>query len=137
MYQRKKTDYLPAIALSQTERQQQTQLIMKLFEHWKLTIKQQAILLGLSPNTETSIYNYKTLKQYLPTYRDTQDRIRHLLTIHKFLRRAYVFNTELAYSWMTTSNADFDHIRPLDVIAKEGFMGLVKIKTYLELNQSV
>lgn len=137
MHQRMKSNYLPIVVLSQEERQQQTQLIMKLFEHWKLTIKQQAILLGLSPNTETSIYNYKTLKQCLPTYRDTQDRIKHLLVIHKYLRRAYPFNKELAYRWISTKNADFDRVSPFDVIAEEGFMGLVKIRMYLELNQSV
>jgi hypothetical protein len=120
--------------LTEVERRQQTQLIMKLFEHWKLTFKQQAILLGTSPNTETSIYNYKNNKSYLSTSRDTQDRVSYLLAIHKYLRRAYPFNKELAYAWINTKNADFNYLSPLEVIANEGFMGLVRIKMYLELN---
>jgi hypothetical protein len=123
--------------LSRKERQQQTQLIMKLFELWKLTTKQQAILIGTSPNTETGIYNYKNNKNYLPINRDTQDRIRLLLTIHQHLRKAYPFNKELAYQWMTTRNMDFAHLSPVDVIAEEGIMGLVRIKRYLELNAAI
>jgi hypothetical protein len=122
-------------ALTVAERKQQTQMLMKLFEHWKLTYKQQAIVLGLSPNTETSIHRYKNGKQYLPLFRDIQDRIQHLLTIHKYLRRAYPINKNLAYQWITTPNMDFNRQSPLEMICQEGYMGLVKIKQYLELHQ--
>lgn len=126
--------YEPA-SLTVAERKQQTQMVMKLFEHWKLTYKQQAIVLGLSPNTETSIHRYKNGKQYLPLFRDIQDRVQHLLAIHKYLRRAYPFNNELVYQWISTPNIDYNHQSPLDIICKEGYMGLVKIRQYLELNQ--
>ncbi|OAI49450.1 hypothetical protein AYO45_02480 [Gammaproteobacteria bacterium SCGC AG-212-F23] len=122
-------------ALTEAERKQQTQLIMQLFAHWRLNYKQQAIVLGLSANTETSIYLYKCGKRYLPEYRDIQDRIKHLLTIHKYLRRAYSSNKELAYRWIVTPNTDFNLCSPFDVIDQEGHMGLVKIRHYLEANQ--
>lgn len=122
-------------ALSTTERKQQTRMIMQLFDHWNLTYKQQAIALGLSPNTGTSISKYKNGEQYLPLLRDIQDRIGHLLAIHKYLRRAYPFNKELAYRWITTPNADFNHQCPFDVIDREGYMGLVSIRNYLKLSQ--
>lgn len=121
-------------SLTTMERAHQTQMIMKLFQLWNLTTKQQAIALGLSPNTGTSIDNYKKGK-FLPLYRDIQDRIGHLLAIHKNLRQIYPYNKELAYQWITTPNADFDNQSPFDVIAVEGYMGLVSIRTYLELNQ--
>lgn len=120
---------------NELERKQQTELVMKLFELWKLTYKQQAILLGLSPNTETSIHRYKTGKQYLPLYRDIQDRLGHLLAIHKYLRRAYPYNDELAYAWILTSNADFENFSPFDIAYKDGYMGLMRIRNYLEANQ--
>jgi hypothetical protein len=123
------------LSLSETERQQQTDMIMKLFDLWGLTYKQQAIALGLSPNTETSIYRYKNGKQYLPLFRDMQDRVGHLLAIHKYLRRAYPFNKELAYRWVTTPNADFSNQPPFDAISQDGYMGLIKVRNYLELNQ--
>lgn len=121
--------------LTDKERQQQTELIMNLFGKWGLTYKQQAIALGLSPNTETGIHRYKTGKQFLPQYRDIQDRVGHLLAIHKLLRRAYPYNIELAYQWILAQNADFDYKRPFDVIAEKGYLGLVEVREYLELNQ--
>ena len=117
------------------EREQQTTLIMNLFERWRLTYKQQAIMLGTSPRTATSINNYKKGKTYLPQNRDTQDRITHLLAIHKYLRRVYPLNKELAYRWITTANSDFNNESPFEIISKEGLMGLVRVRQYLELNQ--
>ena len=126
--------YEPA-ALSELERKQQTEMIMQLFKLWQLTARQQAIALGLSPKTETSIYNYKNGTNSLPLYRDLQDRVVHFLAIHKFLRRAYPFNKELAYRWISTANADFDFQTPFTVIQREGYLGVVKIRNYLELHQ--
>lgn len=123
--------YVPQ-TLSIAERWHQTQLVMKLFKLWKLTYKQQAIALGLSPNTESSIHNYKSGKQHLPQFRDIQDRIRLLLLIHKHLRRAYSFNKELAYRWIMTRNRDFKNCTPFEIISRDGFMGLVMINKYLE-----
>ena len=121
-------------SLSEKERAHQTQMIMKLFQFWHLTNKQQAIVLGLSPNTGTSIDNYKK-GGYLPQYRDIQDRVGHLFAIHKYLRRVYPLNKELAYRWMTTPNADFNNQSPFDVICQEGYMGVVRIRNYLEFNE--
>ncbi|OAI46006.1 hypothetical protein AYO45_01990 [Gammaproteobacteria bacterium SCGC AG-212-F23] len=124
-------------SLTEEERKQQTRIIVRLFEHWNLTYKQQAIMLGLSPNTLTSIYYYKHGKRCLPEYRDMQERVENLLVIHKYLRQAYPFNKELVYRWMTTPNADFNSITPFDIISKEGYMGLVRIRNYLELNKTI
>jgi len=121
--------------MTDEERRAQTELIMNLFAKWNLTYKQQAIMLGLSPNTESGIHRYKTGKQYLPQYRDIQDRISYLLAIHKLLRRAYPFNEELAYQWMLTSNEDFQFKSPYDLICEKGYLGLVQVKEYLELHQ--
>jgi hypothetical protein len=123
--------------LTQLERKQQTQMIMQLFKHWQLTAKQQAVALGLSPNTETSIYNYKNGNNFLPLYRDLQDRLGHYFAIHQYLRRAYPFNKELVYRWILTPNADFNLRTPFDVIQQEGYMGLVKIRSYLEFHQQL
>lgn len=118
--------------LEKDERKYQTELIMKLFENWDLTIRQQAIALGLSPDTGTSIHNYKNGKHYLPLSRDIQDRIGHLLAVHKYLRRAYPFNKMLVYRWISTPNSDFNQQTPFDVIEQQGLLGLVEIRNYLE-----
>jgi hypothetical protein len=129
------TVHFEPVFLNNVERKQQTKMIMRLFEHWQLTYKQQAIALGLSPNTETSIHRYKNGRQCLPLYRDIQDRVGHLLAIHKYLRRAYPFNKNFVYHWITTPNSDFNLQIPFDIICKEGYMGLVKVRNYLEFSQ--
>lgn len=120
---------------NETEREQQTRMIMTLFELWHLTDKEKAIALGLSPGTQTSIHKYKTGKQHLPLTRDAQDRIGHLLAIHKFLRRAYPFNKELAYQWIKTTNTDFNNSTPFDLISQKGYLGLIQVRYYLEMNE--
>lgn len=122
-------------SLSNEERQQETEMIMQLFKHWQLTSAECAILLGLSPNTGTSIHSYNTGKATLPKYRDTQDRVGHLLAIHRYLKQAYPFNDDLAYRWMKTRNADFKYFTPLQIIDGEGFAGLLRIRQYLESDQ--
>jgi hypothetical protein len=109
-----------------------TKMIMKLFEHWKLTYEQQAMLLSLSPNTHSTIARYKRGVAKISPARDTQDRVSHLLSIHKHLRRIFPLNKELVYEWPTTPNKAFQGRSPIQVIADEGFVGLVQIKQYLE-----
>jgi len=117
--------------LSDKEREQQTSMIMQLFKHWQLTNSERALILGLSPRTGTSINNYNTGKAYLPQYRDIQDRVGHLFAIHRYLKRAYPYNTELAYRWIKTPNFDFQQHTPLEIIVNEGFAGLLRVRNYL------
>ena len=121
--------------LTDKNRADQTKMIMKLFGLWGLSNKEMALTLGLSPNTETSIHRYKNNKQYLPLYRDIQDRVGHLLAIHKYLRRVYGLHQELVYQWIKTPNADFNAQSPIQVICREGYLGLVKVRSYLEAHQ--
>ena len=120
---------------TEAERKEQTRMIMKLFELWHLTDKEKAIALGLSTSTQTSIHKYKTGKQNLPLITDIQDRIGHLLAIHKYLRRAYAFDKELAYQWIKTINTDFNNRTPFDLISQKGFLGLIQVRYYLEMNE--
>jgi hypothetical protein len=109
-----------------------TRMIMQLFEHWKLTYEQQAALLSLSTNTHSTIARYKRGAAILSRDRDTQDRIGHLLAIHKYLRSVFPLNKELAYAWPTTANRYFLGKTPIEIIADEGFLGLVRVRRYLE-----
>lgn len=109
-----------------------TKMIMRLFELWRLTYEQQAQLLGLSPKTKSSIAKYKKGELNLPQYRDIQDRITHLLVIHKSLRQIFPENQDLAYQWPTIHNRAFDHMTPVELVCKEGFLGMIRIRKYLE-----
>lgn len=109
-----------------------TQMVMRLFEHWRLTYEQQAMLLSLSTHTRSTIARYKRGDATLQKDRDTQDRIAHLLAIHKYLRNIFPRNKELVYTWPTTPNRHFGDRSPVQVIDEEGFVGLIKVRQYLE-----
>jgi hypothetical protein len=124
-------------ALSEQERTSQTKMIMRLFELWSLTPAQQAVCLGLSTRTRTNIHKYKTGKALLPLYRDIQERIKILLTIHKYLRKLFPRNEEIVYAWMTLPNRYFENFSPLDITHQKGLIGLDTIQKYLERALSI
>lgn len=109
-----------------------TQMIMRLFEHWSLTYQEQANLLGLSTKTNTTISRYKKGESHIKFDRDTYDRVRILLSIHQSLRTIFPLNKSLAYAWPKTRNLHFKGKTPVEVIAEEGFLGLVNVQHYLE-----
>lgn len=108
-----------------------TQMLMRLFELWQLTNKEQANLLSLSPNTRTTLAGYRSGKTALPNNRDTIDRIKYLLSIHKNLRAIFPNNKELAYAWPKSPNKHFHNKSPIEVIIDDGFLGLVNVHNYL------
>jgi len=126
----------PQTAHSITSDQRQslavTKMVMRLFEHWKITYEQQAMLLDLSSRTHSTIANYKHGRAVLPNNRDTQDRVRFLLGVHQQLRKLFPLNLKLVYAWPTTPNQFFTGRTPILVIEQEGFLGLVKVYRYLE-----
>ncbi len=72
-------------------------MIMRLFDHWKLTTADQLELLGLSANSRRMLTPYRKSKA-LPNNRDMQDRLGWLLVIHQNLRTLYPSNPELCHS---------------------------------------
>ncbi|MCW5588257.1 MAG: hypothetical protein KIT27_01210 [Legionellales bacterium] len=109
-----------------------TKMVMRLFEHWKLTYEEQASLLGLSVKTNTSIARYKRGDSQFSLDRDKRDRVAHLLTIHKYLRMIYPKNRNLAYAWPKSKNVAFGSKTPVEVITEDGFEGLLRIRNHLE-----
>ncbi|MDF1655608.1 MAG: hypothetical protein P1U34_10905 [Coxiellaceae bacterium] len=109
-----------------------TNMIMRLFEHWKLTYEEQAKLLDFSSKTHSTINRYKNGTSAIRFDRDTYDRVRFLLAIHKLLRMLFPMNLELAYAWPKTTNQFFHGRTPVEVVFEEGFLGLVRVHDYLE-----
>jgi hypothetical protein len=109
-----------------------TKMIMRLFEHWGLTYEEQSQLLGMSTRTNTSISNYKKGNRSIRFNRDNYDRVRYLLSIHKSLSTMFPHNKKLAYAWPKTPNKRFNGQTPVELIANDGFIGLVNVHNYLE-----
>ena len=129
---RKPEELYHEIKLTDKERASQTKMIMRLFDIWKISPAQQAICLGLSPRSRTSIATYRNGKAFLPLYRDIQDRIANLFIIHSTLRKLFPENKEIVYTWIHRRNKYFENYTPLEIICRDSYQGLEKVKGYLE-----
>lgn len=116
---------------SEESRQKLTQMIMRLFDHWKLTTADQLDLLGLSANSRRMLTQYRK-KGVLPNNRDMQDRLGWLLVIHQNLRTLYPENPEICYSWIHRRNQHLDNWMPLEVMKKKGLIGIFFVAQLLE-----
>jgi hypothetical protein len=106
-------------------------MLMKLFDHWRLTTQEQLDVLGFSPSNRALLARYRKGEAIAGT-RDTMERASHLLGIHKNLRLLFPHNRDLAYSWMKTRNKAFDNRAPVEVICEYGFAGLLMVLAYLD-----
>jgi hypothetical protein len=105
-------------------------MILRLFELWNLDTASQLNLLGKS---ETSRKVLSDMKQgTLAHQRDLLDRIGWLLAIHKSLHLLYPDNPTLRYDWVNRRNKILNHETPLDIMKKEGIIGLSQISHYLD-----
>ncbi len=105
-------------------------MVMRLFEHWKLTTAEQLELLGLSPTSRNVLGRYRRGNP-LQESRDLMDRAAYLLSIHKALRTLYPQNPEIVYGWVKMRNRQFDNLTPLEVMKKDGLIGLAAIDWHL------
>ena len=114
-------------------RRRLTQMIIRLFDHWKLTPRDQAALLGLSTQGRTTLSRYRR-GQALADNQDLLGRAGHLLGIHKSLRLIFPHNIDLAYRWVSQPNRRFGNAAPLDIM-KQGYEGLLAVRRYLDFER--
>lgn len=128
-------DALPAPVDLKTRdaRERLARMLTQLFDHWGLSTTEQAALLGLSADNRSTLSRYRR-GDPLADSRDLLDRAGHLLGIHKSLRILFPHDRDLAYRWMTTPNRRLD-ARPVDVIVKHGFEGLIAVRRYLDFER--
>lgn len=117
--------------ISAGDRQEIAALLMKLFALWQLGSQEQLHALGLSPRNLSALARLRRGAP-LAANRDTMDRAGHLLRIHKNLRLLFPQNRELVYRWIRARNRAFENRSPIEVIADEGFAGLLAVSHYLE-----
>jgi hypothetical protein len=120
-----------AAGQSEIDRKAIAGMLMKLFDHWKLTTEEQRDILGFSPTNRAVLTRYRK-GEALSGSRDTLERAGHLLGVHKNLRLLFPHNRDLAYAWMKSRNRAFDNLTPTEVIRKFGFAGLLMVLAYLD-----
>lgn len=86
-----------------------------LFDHWQLSTEDQAVLLGITASNHAALMHYRkgTLTDI---NRDQQDRIDHLLGIHKNLRQLFAQNMDMAYRRMTARNKAFENLTSIEMV---------------------
>ncbi|MCK6386754.1 MAG: MbcA/ParS/Xre antitoxin family protein [Zoogloea sp.] len=106
-------------------------MLMKLFDHWKLSTEEQLDALGFSVTNRAALARYRR-GEPISGSRDTLERAGHLLGIHKNLRLLFPADRDLAYAWIKTRNRAFDNRTPIEVIREFGFAGLLMVLAYLD-----
>ena len=122
-----------ADATGRDARSRLARMITRLFEHWNLTTAEQAAALGISSGSRSTLVRYRA-GEPLAEDRDLLDRVSHLLGIHKSLRILFPHDRDLAYRWMTVHNRRLG-ARPIDVIVRYGFEGLLALRRYLDFQR--
>jgi antitoxin Xre/MbcA/ParS-like protein len=108
-------------------------MVTRLLEHWHLPATEQAILLGLSAGSRSTLVRYRS-GEPLADNRDLLERAGHLLGIHKSLRMLFPHDRDLVYRWMTQPNRRLG-ARPVDLIIEHGFEGLLALRRYLDFQR--
>lgn len=109
-------------------------MIMSLFDRWGLPVQDQAAMLGLSEGSRMTLARYRRGSP-LADSRDLLDRAGNLLAIHRSLRILFPKNRDLVYGWPKMRNRAFNGNSPVEVIRDEGFLGLLTVKRYLDMQR--
>ena len=125
----------PAIDLrARTSRERLARMLMDLFDHWHLAPADQAILLGLSSQSRSTLARYRR-GEPLADNADLLARAGHLLGIHKALRISFPHDRDLAYAWVGAPNRRFGGGTPLDVMKRHGYEGILAVRRYLDFER--
>jgi hypothetical protein len=114
-------------------RERLARMVVSLLDHWNLSPNDQAVLLGLSTQSRSSVARYRR-GEPLADSADLLARAGHLLGIHKALRILFPHDRDLAYRWVSTPNRRFG-TSPLEVMKRHGYEGILAVRRYLDFER--
>jgi hypothetical protein len=114
-------------------RERLARMVVSLLDHWNLSPNDQAVLLGLSTQSRSTVARYRR-GEPLADSADLLARAGHLLGIHKALRIVFPHDRDLAYRWVSTPNRRFG-TSPLDVMKRHGYEGILAVRRYLDFER--
>ena len=127
-------DEAPDVNLHAREsRERLARMVVALLDRWNLGPNDQAVLLGLSTQSRSTIARYRRGEPFADSA-DLLARAGHLLGIHKALRILFPHDRELAYRWITTANRRFG-ATPLEVMKRHGYEGILAVRRYLDFER--
>lgn len=112
-------------------RQALTEVVLALFDRWRLGKNDQAALLGLPGPAALAPYRQGTPLADEP---DLLERVGHLLAIDRALRKKYSDSPEVRDQWIRTREEGLNHQSPLNVIRRQGIKGLKQLRSRLEMD---
>ena len=115
-------------------RERLARMVVALLDHWKLAPNDQALVLGLSAQSRSSIARYRRGEPFADSA-DLLARAGHLLGIHKALRILFPHDRDLAYAWVTTPNRRFADVAPLEIMKRHGYEGILAVRRYLDFER--
>lgn len=118
---------------TRASRERLAHLVVTLLDHWKLAPNDQAMLLGLSAQSRSTVARYRR-GEPLADNADLLARAGHLLGIHKALRILFPHDLELAYRWVTAPNTRFG-TTPLEIMKRHGYEGILAVRRYLDFER--
>lgn len=110
-------------------------VVAALFEKWGLSTELQLALLGMSPESRKVLSQYRRGDRALPNTRDTLDRAGYLLGIHKGLRLLFPEDTALRYGWVQRRNRMLGEHTPLQIMVKDGLVGLARVARFVDFQR--
>ena len=125
---------VPPELRSRGARERLARLVVQLLDHWKLGPADQAVLLGLSPQSRSTVSRYRK-GEPLADSADLLARAGHLLGIHKALRILFPHDLDLAYRWVSMPNRRFNDATPLEIMRKHGYEGILAVRRYLDFER--
>jgi transcriptional regulator with XRE-family HTH domain len=114
-------------------RERLARMVISLLDHWNLSPNDQAVLLGLSTQSRSTVARYRR-GEPLADSADLLARAGHLLGIHKALRILFPHDRDLAYRWVSTPNRRFG-TSPLEVMKRHGYEGILAVRRYLDFER--
>lgn len=124
----------PVELRDRASRERLARIVVQLLDHWQLGPADQAVLLGLSPQSRSTVARYRK-GEPLADSADLLSRVGHLLGIHKALRILFPHDLDLAYRWVSAPNRRFNDAAPLDVMKKHGYEGILAVRRYLDFER--
>lgn len=119
---------------SRESRERLARMVMNLFDHWAIAAADQAILLGVSPQSRSTLARYRR-GEPLADSADLLARAGHLLGIHKALRILFPQDRDLAYRWISAPNRRFGGAAPLEIMKRHGYEGILAVRRYLDFER--
>jgi uncharacterized protein (DUF2384 family) len=118
----------PLPKLAQEEGRVMVGAVVRLFDRWSVADAEALVLLGDLPAQTWNEWKAGTVHSVA---RDVQERLAHLLAIHRALRTIFT-DSQRGYRWVRQPNTAFGGRSALDVMRQGDVDDIVLVRRYLE-----